>query len=300
MVFEMSFHNPLSGGLIRNIQGEDLLEIFLATAVASMLGIRFFLALTGYPKLGGEGLHIAHVLVGGAFMLLSIMILLNFLDKRSRDLAAVLGGFGFGAFIDELGKFVTSDNDYFFQPTVGLIYITFILLYFLVKAINKKRWLSEEEKLINVLEISKQVVRKDVGVREQQLALDLLMDSNASFALTQDLREFLLASKPITEDVPGPYSMLKQRTSRLYTGLVEKAWFAKAIIAFFLLQALLTLLVSLDLTVGLANALFWTAAAAAILTIYKYFRSKKSAMIKVLCALLIVFTAATLAASILG
>ncbi len=120
----MSFYKPLSGRLIRNVQGADLLEIFLVTAVAAILGIRFFLAMTGYPKLGGGGLHIAHVLVGGAFMLLAIVILLNFLNKWSRYFASVLGGFGFGAFIDELGKFVTSDNDYFFQPTVGLIYIT--------------------------------------------------------------------------------------------------------------------------------------------------------------------------------
>jgi hypothetical protein len=295
----MSFYKPLGRGLIRNVQGEDLLEIFLVTAVAAILSIRFFLAMTGYPKLGGEGLHIAHVLVGGAFMLLAIVILLNFLNKWSRDLAAVLGGFGFGAFIDELGKFVTSDSDYFFQPTVGLIYVTFILLYFLAKKINSNRWLSEEERLINVLEISKQAVLKDIDVREQQLAVDLLADSSPSFPLTLDLRNFLGSSKPLAEDVPGSYSRLKQRASRLYTSLVEKTWFAKAVIAFFLLQALISLLVSLDLTVGLGNALFWTAAAAAILSVYRYFRSKKSALITVLGTALIAVTAAALVVSFL-
>lgn len=288
----MSFYNPLGGRLIRDVQGEDLLEIFLVTAVAAILGIRFFLAMTGYPKLGGEGLHIAHVMVGGAFMLLAIVILLNFLNKWARDLAAVLGGFGFGAFIDELGKFVTSDNNYFFQPTIGLIYITFILLYFLIKKINSSRWLSEEERLINVLEISKQAVLKDIDVREQQLAMDLLADSSPSFPLTQDLKDFLGASKAAAEDVPGLYSKLKQRAHRLYISLVEKTWFTKAVIAFFLLQALLSLLVSLDLTIGLGNALFWTAAAA-ILSVYRYFRSN------VLGAAFITFMAAALAASFL-
>jgi len=295
----MSFYKPSGSQLIRDVQGEDLLEIFLVTAVAAILGIRFFLAMTGYPKLGGEGLHIAHVLVGGAFMLLSIVILLNFLNKWARDLAAVLGGFGFGAFIDELGKFVTSDNDYFFQPTVGLIYIAFILLYFLVKKINSIRWLSEEERLINVLEISKQAVLKDIDVREQQLAMSLLADSSPSFPLAQDLKDFLGASKAMAEDVPSLYSRLKQRAHRLNISLVEKTWFTKAVIAFFLLQALLSLLVSLDLTVGLGNALFWTAASAAILSVYRYFRSKKSALINVLGAAFITFTAAALAVSIL-
>jgi len=32
-------------------------------------------------------------------------------------------------FIDELGKFITSDNNYFFQPTISLIYIVFIIIF---------------------------------------------------------------------------------------------------------------------------------------------------------------------------
>ncbi len=295
----MSFYKPLGGRLIRDVRGEDLLEIFLVTAVAAILGIRFFLAMTGYPRLGGGGLHIAHVLVGGAFMLLALVILLNFLNKWARYLAAVFGGFGFGAFIDELGKFVTSDNDYFFQPTVGLIYVTFILLYFLVKKINSSRWLSEEERLINVLEISKQAVLKNINSREQQLATDLLAESSPSFPLAQDLRNFLGSSKAMTEDMPSLYTRLKLWAQRLYIGLVERQWFTKAMIVFFLLQALLFLLVSLELTVGLGNALFWTAASAAILSVYRYFRSKRSALIKVLCAAVIFFMAVALAASFL-
>ncbi|MCW5980017.1 MAG: hypothetical protein KIT09_18185 [Bryobacteraceae bacterium] len=31
------------------------------SAVAAILSIRLFLELTGYPKLGGGGLHIAHM-----------------------------------------------------------------------------------------------------------------------------------------------------------------------------------------------------------------------------------------------
>ncbi len=232
-------------------------------------------------------------------MLLAIVILLNFLNKWARYLAAVLGGFGFGAFIDELGKFLTSDNNYFFQPTVGLIYITFILLYFLVKKINRNRWLSEEERLINVLEISKQAVLKNITAREQQLAMDLLADSSPSFLLTLDLRNFLGRRTVLGEEVPGLYLQLKQRACKLYFSLVRKTWFTKAVIAFFLLQALLSLLVSLDLTVGLDKALFWTVAAAVILSVYRYFRSKKSDLIKVIGAVLIVFLGTALAASFL-
>ena len=49
----------------RNIEAGNLLESFLVSAVASVLAIRSFLYLTGYPQLSGRGLHIAHLLWGG-------------------------------------------------------------------------------------------------------------------------------------------------------------------------------------------------------------------------------------------
>ena len=252
----MKYIRHSDGNLIRDVQGEYLLEIFLVTAVAAVLGIRFFLAMTGYPKVSGGGLHIAHVLVGGAFMLFAIVILLNFINKMGRSLAAVLGGFGFGAFIDELGKFVTIDNDYFFQPTVGLIYVVFILLYFLVKKINRRRWLTEEERLINVLEIAKQAVLKDLETGEQQLAMDLMAESDEANPMTVALKNFLATAEIMPEEKPGFYHWLKQKAHAFYLKLVKKTWFSKALIVYFILQALLSLLIALDLTVGLDHALF--------------------------------------------
>ena len=39
----------------------DLLDTFLVSAIAAIVVIRIFLEATGYPQLGGGGLHIAHV-----------------------------------------------------------------------------------------------------------------------------------------------------------------------------------------------------------------------------------------------
>src|SRR5579863_3496384 len=49
----------------RSVAGWSYLEAFMAAAIAAVLVIRTFLELSGFPKLGGNGLHIAHLLWGG-------------------------------------------------------------------------------------------------------------------------------------------------------------------------------------------------------------------------------------------
>src|SRR5439155_1688255 len=115
----------------------ELADAFFVSAVATLLLIRIGLEATGYPRLGGGGLHIAHVLWGGLGMLVALGLLLLFLSPFTRLLAAIVGGAGFGAFIDELGKFVTADNDYFFQPTAALVYVFFAVMFLAVRQI---RW----------------------------------------------------------------------------------------------------------------------------------------------------------------
>src|SRR5256712_10669671 len=108
---------------IRNLDAGKLLESFLVSAVAAFLGVRFFLGVTGYPRLGGGGLHIAHMLRGRTLMVAAVLLLLSYLGQRVRRAAAIIAGLGFGLFIDELGKFITSDNNSFSQPAIAPIYV---------------------------------------------------------------------------------------------------------------------------------------------------------------------------------
>lgn len=58
-------------------------------------------------------------------MAIALIISLGFINKSSYYLVAVLGGFGQPS-ADELGKFITRDNDLFYRPAGALIYITFV------------------------------------------------------------------------------------------------------------------------------------------------------------------------------
>jgi hypothetical protein len=144
---------PPLGRLTRNAEAPLLFESLFVAAVASFLGIRWFLASTGYPRVGSNGIHIAHMLWGGLLMLLALMLLFAFLDRSVQHLAAVIAGLGFGTFIDEIGKFVTSDNNYFYRPAIALVYCLFIVAFLLARTLIGQRRLSETEALANALDL---------------------------------------------------------------------------------------------------------------------------------------------------
>src|SRR4051812_50054647 len=110
-------------GLPRDPQASLRIMAMLVSAVATVLVVRGFLAATGYPQLGGGGLHVAHVLWGGLLMVMGLVLLLSFAGPVIRPMAAVLSGVGIGLSIDEIGKFVTSDNNYFYRPAAALMYV---------------------------------------------------------------------------------------------------------------------------------------------------------------------------------
>src|SRR2546421_1673074 len=96
-------NHPVRPFFIRNLRAGELLERFLVSAVAALLAIRFFLGLTGFPRLGGGGLHIAPMLWGGGLMGAAPLVLLRDLRQRGRRTAAAVGGICFGLFLPEVG-----------------------------------------------------------------------------------------------------------------------------------------------------------------------------------------------------
>lgn len=226
---------------VRDIRAGARLQTFLVSATAAVLSLRLFLKLTGYPELGPGGLHIAHMLWGGLLMLASIVILSSFIGKEIERLAVVLGGIGFGTFMDEVGKFLTQDNDYFYRPAVAIIYITFVLFYFLSRAIQNFRAYSDREYLVNALVEMEDVALHDLDEEESKRLRQYLDRSDPDHPLTRVLRRALQSVRLVPEPRPSALMRAGRWVGERYRRLASRPAFPTLIVGIFLAELLVKL-----------------------------------------------------------
>ena len=208
----------------------------MVAAVLTVLTLRVYLKATNYPQIGGGGLHIAHVLWGGLGMVVAIAILLSFVTTGIRPIAALIGGMGFGAFIDELGKFVTSDNNYFFKPTAALIYVVFAVLVLAVRWGRSAR-MTATESLVNAVELSKDLAAGRLSSAERDRGLALLAAADQTNPLVPALRQEFL-SAPVELIRPSWPARIAAAARRRYVAIVATQWFRRTLAGAFALQAL--------------------------------------------------------------
>ncbi len=234
---------------IRDFEAGGHLDLFLVTAVASVLLIRLFLQLTGYPQLGNDSLHIAHMLWGGLGMLVAVIILLSYVGRTGHKLSAVIGGAGFGAFIDEVGKFVTQDNDYFFQPAISIIYVVFMLMYIAFRWLHRGRKRTQLEYLVNAIQETQQVAVGDLDPGERDRALKYLRHCNPDDPLVRGLDRLFRGSELVSAAGPDLFSRIKSNSILFYRRIVAKPWFGGAVILFFVGQLVIQITHSIALLV---------------------------------------------------
>ncbi|MFN2382684.1 MAG: hypothetical protein ABR559_00305 [Gemmatimonadota bacterium] len=228
-------------GLVRNFAATDNLEVFLVAAVTAVLGIRLFLYLAGYPAVGGQTLHLAHLLWGGLLMLAAIVLLLAYLGATAERAAAALGGLGFGTFLDEIGKFVTRDNDYFYEPAVALIYATFVGLFLLRHTFRTRQSYTPGEYLVNALRELGEAARHDLDPAEKARAVRYLEQSEFGHPLVAALGPALAGLAPIPLPAPSRFARARARLRALYLWSVRVPGFERLLTAFFIFQLLVKL-----------------------------------------------------------
>lgn len=128
----MSGQAPTPGlRIVHREDAEDHIVITLLSFAGSVGLTRLYLTLTGYPRIGSGEIHIAHVLWGGLLLFGAAMAPLILANRWVFTTSAVLAGAGVGLFIDEVGKFITTGNDYFYPAAAPIVYVFFLLVVLL-------------------------------------------------------------------------------------------------------------------------------------------------------------------------
>ena len=243
------------GGLrvLRSTNAGGLIELSLVSAVATVLIIRLILQLSGYPQLGGGGLHIGHVLYGGLIMFLSLMLLFSVMNPAAPWLAAFAGGVGFGFFIDEVGKFISKDVNYFFEPAVAVIYAVFMILF--VALAGVRRWesaMTPQDALANALSLLRSDASGGMDAETRDRIGALLDRADPADPLVGVLRAHVHDLPVGRGHRPSPYFVARAWLADRYRALVRRPHFETAIVVvaavYFLTKVPLTIRVQTDTT----------------------------------------------------
>lgn len=173
---------------------EFYLFLLLLSFAASVSLTRLFLELTGYPQLGNQTLHIAHVLWGGLLLFISALLMLIYANRWVYRMGAILAGVGVGLFMDEVGKFITQTNNYFYPPAASIIYAFFLLVVIFYMEVRRPNRRDTRSELYRVLDTFEEVLDRDLDAVEREELEDRLhyIIKNAEYYEFANLAEELL------------------------------------------------------------------------------------------------------------
>lgn len=165
---------------IRRESSSEYMVFVLLSFIATVTLTRLGLSLIGYPMLGDGEIHIAHVLWGGLLLFTATLLLLLISNRQVYEISAALSGIGLGLFIDEVGKFITLQNDYFYPLAAPIIYIFFMLLLILMIRLRRQMRSTVRAEFNRALETLQDWVDHPLGKKEQALLLQRLTHVSSS------------------------------------------------------------------------------------------------------------------------
>jgi hypothetical protein len=152
---------------VKRRQADTYLLVTLLCFAASVSVTRLFLSLTGYPQVGGGQFHIAHVLWGGLFLFVASLVPLMLANRWAYVVGAILAGIGMGLFIDEVGKFITQSNDYFYPAAAPIVYAFFLLTVLLYSRVRRAPHRSARAELYRALDDLEELLDHDLEPAER-------------------------------------------------------------------------------------------------------------------------------------
>lgn len=226
MTVNRSFRSLVAG----NKAAWYMLTMVVAFAI-TVVGTRLYLDITGYPQLGNETFHFAHALWGGLLQAVAAVLMLIYLNEWVFSLSAAMAGIGIGLFIDEIGKFITQSNDYFFPLAAPIIYIAFILFVFAYLYIRRHETDDNRATLYGVLEDLEMLLDDNLDAKTHRSLVNRL-EKVSSEAERSDLKHLsttllqFLKSEQVNIKPPRTtfWTQLSEQLTRL-----ENRWLPKSL-----------------------------------------------------------------------
>ncbi len=242
---------------VKRASAEAYVLLSLASFGLTVAATRIFLQLAGYPQVGNSVLHIAHAIWGGLLLFVAVLVTLILANRWAFTVSAILSGIGVGLFIDEVGKFITQKNDYFFPPAAPLIYSVFLLMILLFLFVRRARPVSPRASMYRALLELRDVLDNDLDPRERDRLLIELNNGRAASAphialLAEQLSAYLQdESLPLASYRPGLWTRLNER-ARAVGERLGRQNHRRLIMALIALVGAFTLLVAALLAVAWA------------------------------------------------
>jgi hypothetical protein len=193
---------------VRRDGAEEYLLTSLVAFAATVILTREFLQLTGFPQIGNSVLHIAHALWGGLLLFAAVLFPLAFANRWALQASALLSGLGIGLFIDEVGKFITQANDYFFPPALSLVYAFFLLMVLVYLQFRRPPKKDPRKAMYHALEGFQDLLDGDLDAEEVDQIKTMAKALNDS-----------IQAREYPEAEPGIWRRISERIVRLGRGL---------------------------------------------------------------------------------
>ncbi len=224
---------------VKRQRAQSYLLLMLMSFALSIIVTRLFLTLTGFPKVGGGDFHIAHVLWGGLLLFIGGLLPLMFVNRWAYPISAILSGIGVGLFIDEVGKFITSNNDYFSPLAAPIIYGFFLITVLVYLRAKVPPSPDVRAEFYYVFDQMQEMLDHDLEPRERAelvARLDGIIQQPQQPDLNQLahlLRDFLAADTYLAPDTPTLWER-----ARRWTQAVERRWIGPRRLKMFLIGGL--------------------------------------------------------------
>ena len=175
---------------VRDQAADSFWMLLIASLSITVLVTRVYLEITGYPQVGDSTYHVAHVLWGGLLLFVAVALPLSIVNRYALWASSILGGIGAGLFIDEVGKFITQSNDYFFPLAFPIIYAFILICVWMYWRIRRHQPRDTRTLLYHALEDMKQILDHDLDPFEHR---ELVTELTQVVAQANDPNELRLA-----------------------------------------------------------------------------------------------------------